>query len=132
MRIGRSVSSLCAALVLALAPAVIRSDAAGPSPGGMITMTVHADRPGPRVSPTLYGIFFEEINHAGDGGLYAELVRNRSFAEMDPAEGKPTAWSLRTEGAARGVMALDPAVPLSEANPRSLRLDVTAAPSGRV
>lgn len=26
-----------------------------------------------------YGIFYEEINHAGDGGLYAELIRNRSF-----------------------------------------------------
>ena len=37
-----------------------------------------------------YGIFYEEINHAGDGGLYAELVRNRSFEEdMD----KPICWS---------------------------------------
>ena len=33
------------------------------------------------VSPDLYGIFFEEINHAGDGGLYAELVQNRGFEE---------------------------------------------------
>ena len=33
------------------------------------------------VSPNLYGIFFEEINHAGDGGLYAELVQNRGFEE---------------------------------------------------
>jgi alpha-L-arabinofuranosidase len=30
--------------------------------------------PGPKISPTLYGIFFEEINHAGDGGLYTELI----------------------------------------------------------
>ena len=34
------------------------------------------------VSPLLYGIFFEDINQAGDGGLYAELVRNRSFEDM--------------------------------------------------
>ena len=34
------------------------------------------------VSPNLYGIFFEEINHAGDGGLYAELVQNRGFEEQ--------------------------------------------------
>lgn len=33
------------------------------------------------VSPNLYGIFFEEISHAGDGGLYAELVQNRGFEE---------------------------------------------------
>ena len=36
---------------------------------------------GAAVSPNLYGIFFEEINHAGDGGLYAELVQNRGFEE---------------------------------------------------
>src|SRR5438270_11169692 len=107
MSIGRSVPFRCAALVLALAPAVIRSNAAGPSPDGTMTMTVHADQPGPRVSPTLYGVFFEEINHAGEGGLYAELVRNRSFQEMD-TNGQPLAWSLRTEGQARGQMALDP------------------------
>ena len=34
---------------------------------------------GADVSPDLYGIFFEEISHAGDGGLYAELVQNRGF-----------------------------------------------------
>ena len=33
-------------------------------------MTVHVDRPGVKISPTLYGIFFEEINRAGEGGLY--------------------------------------------------------------
>lgn len=33
------------------------------------------------VSPTMYGMFFEEINHAGDGGLYAEMVQNRGFEE---------------------------------------------------
>lgn len=35
----------------------------------------------------MYGIFFEEINHAGDGGLYAELVKNRSFEELEMPEG---------------------------------------------
>lgn len=39
-----------------------------------------ADR-GPMVSPTHYGIFFEDINHAADGGLYAELIRNQSFED---------------------------------------------------
>lgn len=50
-------------------------------------ITVHADRPGAAVSPALYGLFFEEINHAGDGGLYAEMIQNRSFEETLPVEG---------------------------------------------
>jgi len=44
-------------------------------------LTVHLDKPAVTVSPHLYGIFFEEINWAGDGGLYAEMVRNRGFTE---------------------------------------------------
>ena len=46
-----------------------------------VTMVVDATQRGPLTSPYQYGLFFEEINHAGDGGLYAELVRNRSFEE---------------------------------------------------
>lgn len=46
-----------------------------------ITMNIDATRRGPAISNYQYGLFFEEINHAGDGGLYAELVRNRSFEE---------------------------------------------------
>ena len=42
---------------------------------------------GGRVGPGMYGVFFEEINHAGDGGLYAELVNNRSFEELEMPEG---------------------------------------------
>lgn len=38
---------------------------------------------GTTISPSMYGIFFEEINHAGDGGLYAEMVQNRSFEEKE-------------------------------------------------
>ncbi|MDE5839605.1 MAG: carbohydrate binding domain-containing protein, partial [Muribaculaceae bacterium] len=36
---------------------------------------------GPLISHTHYGIFYEDINHAADGGLYAELIRNRSFED---------------------------------------------------
>ncbi len=42
-------------------------------------MKVHAGKPGAEISPTMYGIFIEDINFAADGGLYAELVKNRSF-----------------------------------------------------
>ena len=44
-------------------------------------VTIHADKPGVPVSPTLYGAFFEDINRAGDGGLYAEMLQNRSFED---------------------------------------------------
>ncbi len=72
-------------------------------------LTVHVDRPGPRISPTLYGIFFEEINLAGDGGLYAELLRNRSFEDAD----KPDHWSL----SAHDVESTAKVIVLSAANP---------------
>jgi alpha-L-arabinofuranosidase len=45
------------------------------------TLTIDTSKTGPRLSPLQHGIFFEEINHAGDGGLYPEKLRNRSFAE---------------------------------------------------
>lgn len=45
------------------------------------TLTVDLNKRGADVSPTMYGIFFEEINHAGDGGLYAEMLQNRGFEE---------------------------------------------------
>ena len=50
--------------------------------GQQAIITVEADKPGRAVSPTLHGIFFEEISHAGEGGLYAELIQNRGFEEV--------------------------------------------------
>jgi alpha-L-arabinofuranosidase len=68
---------LCAALA-----AVSRIAFAGTG-----VIKVDAGKPGATISPDLYGIFFEEISHAGDGGLYAELIRNRGFedANLPPA-----------------------------------------------
>lgn len=42
-------------------------------------LVVNADKPTASIQPTMWGIFFEDINFAADGGLYAELVKNRSF-----------------------------------------------------
>ena len=44
---------------------------------------VNTKKLGAEISPTMYGIFFEDINYAADGGLYAELVKNRSFEFPD-------------------------------------------------
>ena len=41
--------------------------------------TVNAKKLGAPIQPTMYGIFFEDINFGADGGLYAEMVENRSF-----------------------------------------------------
>ena len=60
-----------------------------------VTIDIDAQQRGPKVSPMLYGIFYEDINHAADGGLYAELIRNRSF-EDGPRYGAPAdmqGWS---------------------------------------
>ncbi len=52
-----------------------------------IRISVMADRPGAEIQPTMWGIFFEDINFGADGGLYAEMVKNRSFQFPDPFMG---------------------------------------------
>lgn len=54
--------------------AMLGAQASGPA-----VLTIHADRTASKVSPTLYGLMTEEINHSYDGGLYAELIRNNTF-----------------------------------------------------
>ena len=50
-----------------------------------VTLTVQADKPGAKINPSMWGLFFEDINFGADGGLYVELVKNREtkkpFAE---------------------------------------------------
>jgi len=46
-------------------------------------LVVQANKPGAVIQPTMYGIFFEDINFGADGGLYAEMVENRSFEFPD-------------------------------------------------
>ncbi|MDE7347435.1 MAG: carbohydrate-binding protein [Muribaculaceae bacterium] len=54
-----------------------------------VTLNFDAAKRGPMISPLQYGIFYEEINNAGDGGLYAELIRNRCFEDASA----PDYWS---------------------------------------
>ncbi|MBQ7443750.1 MAG: arabinosidase [Bacteroidaceae bacterium] len=96
---------------------------ATPHASAQTTITVDATQPGVAVSPRLYGIFFEEINHAGDGGLYAELVQNRSF-EDDDAEA--VAW--KAVGGAKAELTTRDM--LNSAQTRALRLSVGAAGGG--
>ncbi|WP_295128676.1 alpha-L-arabinofuranosidase C-terminal domain-containing protein [uncultured Chitinophaga sp.] len=52
-----------------------------------VSVTVDVAKPEARVSPSLHGIFFEEISHGGEGGLYAELIQNRGFEESRIPQG---------------------------------------------
>lgn len=88
---------------------------------GEASLTVQVDQPGVKVSPLLYGIFFEEINRAGDGGIYAELIQNRSFE--DSAK-EAAAWTLIKGTEAEGSMILDKSQPLNGNNPTSLKLEL--------
>lgn len=56
-----------------------------------IGLKVYMKERGAKIDSLHYGIFFEDINHAADGGLYAELVRNRSFEDCDSV---PLYWNL--------------------------------------
>ena len=90
------------------------------------TLTIDVGRTVGQVSPILYGLMTEEISHSYDGGLYAELVRNRAFLDSERA---PVHWSVIQGSGAAASIALDPSVPLNEQLTNSLRLEVTAASS---
>ena len=63
---------------------------------------VDASKSTAKIQPTMYGIFFEDINFAADGGLYAEMVKNRGFEFTFPKMGwlqpKSDRFSLNKEG----------------------------------
>lgn len=68
----------------------------------------------------LYGVFFEDINHAADGGLYAEMIRNRSFefCEIDNKEYHSlTGWDIKKEGDTVGEITVKTKEPLKKVNP---------------
>ena len=88
-----------------------------------VNVRIQADRVTAKVNPAFYGLMTEEINYSYEGGLYGELVRNRSFKE-DSAN--PVHWTLVQERGGTGTMALDPATPLNDAIGTSLRLTVNS------
>ena len=78
---------------------------------------------GQKVTEDHYGIFYEEINHAGDGGLYAELVRNRSFEEDMSSL---LAWGTLGNTS----MSLSSSNMLNTVQKRALRVDIKSANGG--
>jgi alpha-N-arabinofuranosidase len=95
------------------------------TPAGPATLTLDLSKPGPAVSPMLYGLMTEEINHSYDGGLYAELIQNRVF--KDGTDNAPDHWSVVQDGGGAGSIALDQTQPINTALTTCLKLIVTNA-----
>ena len=93
---------------------------------GAETLVCDAEAPVHEISQTLYGLFFEDINHAADGGLYAEMLQNRSFENEDLT--KPsfyqhlTGWQFNTLAKGDGILSLEQADPLNGNNPHYVRI----------
>src|SRR3954468_13395383 len=88
------------------------------------TIAIDASSPAGKVSPLLYGLMTEEINHSYDGGLYGELVQNRAL--LDDAN-TPSHYVAGKSGRWAATLALAPKQPLNDKITTSLRLDVTSA-----
>jgi len=94
-------------------------------------ISVDVAHPAHAISPILWGIFFEDINMSADGGIYPELVRNRSFEDSDVPEN----WNFANIGGGTSeasvitadVQARPPVPPLNPFNRKSLRVKVDGA-----
>lgn len=97
-------------------------------------ITVQVSAPGKPISPDLFGIFFEDLNYAADGGLYAELIQNRSF-EYSPTEQSSwhplSFWEVQKRGdGAEGSITVSAMRPVHENNPHYAILTVRAPGQG--
>lgn len=79
---------------------------------------VKLDEPVAQVSPTMFGVFFEDINQGADGGIYAELVKNRSFEFLKPLMG----WKIEQKPFNEGTVLVLNRQEQHSNNPRFLRL----------
>src|ERR1044071_3357658 len=101
-------------------------------------LTLRLDKAGPSVSPKLYGLMTEEINYSYDGGLYAELIRNRIFKDPPPATLPANApspfipgWSMAQNSSSSAILSLDDKDPLNNtALTTSLKLDCSSIDDG--
>ena len=103
---------ISAVLLLGFGLTAIPSYSAGPR------LTIHYDEPGADISPNMWGVFFEDINFGADGGLYAELVKNRGFEFPEPFMG----WIKIMPPKADGDITIQEEGPFNEANPHYARM----------
>ena len=108
--------------IVTLVPFLHAQQSANRSAGAVLK--IQTDTYVAQVSPTLYGLMTEEINHSYDGGIYAELIRNRAFQD-DPNH--PDHWRILRDGDARASMKIDQSTGPSDALTSSLKLTVKRA-----
>jgi alpha-N-arabinofuranosidase len=89
-----------------------------------VQITVQADQSGARINPAMWGIFFEDINLGADGGLYAELIKNRAFEFPEAMMG----WETLTKDPAEGTLSVHTKSPFNPANPHYIHIE-SRAPS---
>jgi len=87
--------------------------------GRAATIEVQVDKPGAKINPAMWGIFFEDINFGADGGLYAELIKNRAFEFPEAMMG----WSKLSPSKARGQLSVRTENPFNAANPHYLHIE---------
>ena len=92
------------------------------------TLSIDVQQVKGKVSPMLYGLMTEEINYSYDGGLYAELLRNRAF--QDNRRSQPFHWFIYESGNSDASMTMDTSTGPSAALPLSLALTIRSATSG--
>lgn len=100
---------------------IIMSAASPAQQNTTIDLTVRADKPGASIAPTMWGVMIEDLNFSVDGGLYAELVKNRSFEFPDPMTG----WRQT----APGDIEILTSNPFGAAQPHYLRMTAGASVS---
>ena len=83
-----------------------------------LRVTIETDSPGAKINPKMWGIFFEDVNFAADGGLYAELVKNRSFEFPQPLMG----WKEIKSQDAVGTLEVLDQEPVSVVQPHYLQV----------
>ena len=103
-------------IVLILVALLLSSSAVSAAP---VRLTVQVDQPGAKINPAMWGVFFEDINLGADGGLYAELVKNRGFEFPDPLMG----WSKLSPSKARGTLTIHTNEPFNSKNRHILRIE---------
>ena len=102
-----------------------------PALGSAEKLNCDVSAPVHEISGTLYGLFFEDINHAADGGLYAELLQNRSFEYQDLTNPSPyqylTGWQFNAQAGGAGRASIEREAPLNENNPTYVRIQAEEA-----
>ena len=114
---------LLALVLIPVAPVLRGQQSQGQQSSAVISVDVA--HPGAAISPAMFGIFFEDINFGADGGLYPELIKNRSFEFDQPLAGWHAILPINSKGeldSTRGELSIRTEEPLNSSNPHYLRV----------